>query len=106
MDFEVTEGYVAGMQESLDKGNKYSQVLDYNMTSMAIKTEQMIADCNTLRSYLYNGVSGISWYFYSNEARKIFDTISLVEHDLVLLIHQIDNVRETNYRLYNPEEGI
>ena len=77
----------------------YDELFDKVLTRNIGELLEMMSLCVEMRGYFQTGATQWTWYYYKEDIRKVFDAISLVEHDLFLLTHQLTRIYEANLKL-------
>lgn len=80
----------------------YSDLLESKLTEIEPYTGELLTAIQKIRTP-WNAAQDYSWYYRENEVRRIYDTMSMVEHDIILLIQQLNRIRKANWDLYYKE---
>ena len=83
----------------------YSETWEQTLAEAIAKITDMIETCAKFRVDFFGEGTGMQWYVYKNEIRRVYDAASLVEHDLFLLGACVTHIRDKNWRLKNQEEA-
>lgn len=79
---------------------KFSSTLEKTTLAIYDCTFKILELCNEMREALPQGAMDWTWYHYREDVRKIFDAISLVEHDNLLLTQATSRLAEKNWTAY------
>lgn len=82
----------------------YDKYLDARISLLIVNAYDIINICKVARTFTAGLLSGTSWYHYRDDMRKISDALALVEHDALLLEHQISRISEALWKTYKEGE--
>ena len=85
----------------------YSEDMDTNIQTVIDKIVGIQNLCAEIHEPLKNAIHDHQWYHYRNEARRAFDALALVEHDVYLLTQCISVISAKVWKLYyeeNPDQ--